>query len=398
MAAAQAPAQLTDLEKLEHCLTVCGLTDNAKKNGVIVKEEIVSLEEFAALRNAKGVQQMIKNLSSRRTGSVYYPTKTIRGMSALVYWLNDRRNRNLPLDHTLWTEAVRKEIEEKMHVEDNKEETNETVGDIKKFVSLEYEESMASFRTYLEQKGLACLASDRVAPTTFVDDEHRRMYEIRLDSVQAKSDNKTAYRHFKQWLVDTPAWAWVEPYDKEQDFRKALFSVDDYFNGPGEVSKREQHAKATLGTIFYKNEDAFGFDRYSTKVMSAMAVLDKNPEEKMSERQKVEFLQKTIKPSDPKLTTHVELLSTNYSTNFNGALQYMSGQVSRIYASVQVNAKSKKRRISQVNTDGNNGGRGGGRFGGRGRGRGRGRENERGRGRGGHYGGRGRGGRHGGRG
>ena len=143
---------------------------------------------------------MTKNLSSRRTGSVYYPTKTIRGMSALVYWLNDRRNRNLPLDHTLWTEAVRKEIEEKMHVEDNKEETNETVGDIKKFVSLEYEESMASFRTYLEQKGLAYLARDRVAPTTFVDDEHRRMYEIRLDSVQAKSDNKTAYRHFKQWM------------------------------------------------------------------------------------------------------------------------------------------------------------------------------------------------------
>ena len=58
-----------------------------------------------------------------------------------------------------------------------------------------------------------------------------------------------------------------------------------------------------------------------------MAVLDKNPEEKMSERQKVEFLQKTIKPSDPKLTIHVELLSTNYSTNFHGALQYMSGQV-----------------------------------------------------------------------
>ena len=73
---------------------------------ITTKEEIVSLEEFAALRNAKGVQQMTKNLSSRRTGSVYYPTKTIRGMSALVYWLIDRLDRGLPLDHTLWTEAV----------------------------------------------------------------------------------------------------------------------------------------------------------------------------------------------------------------------------------------------------------------------------------------------------
>ena len=170
-----------------------------------------------------------------------------------------------------------------------------------------------------------------------------------MQAEREQDNDKTgpACRHFKQWLVDTPAWAWVKPFDKEQDFRKALFSVDDYFNGPGEVSKREQHAKATLRTIFYKNEDAFEFDHYSTKVMSAMAVLDKNPEEKMSERQKAEFLQKTIKPSDPKLTTHVELLSTKNSKNFNGALQHMSGQVSRICASiklicasVQVNAKS----------------------------------------------------------
>ena len=64
------------------------------------------------------------------------------------------------------------------------------------------------------------------------------------------------------------------------------------------------------------------------------------------------------------------------------AFQYMSGQVSRIYASIQV-----------INTDGNNGGRGGGRFGGRGCGR----DNGHGHGRG-HCGGRGRGGRHGGRG
>ena len=175
---------------------------------------------------------MTKNLSSRRTGSVYYPTKTIRGMSALVHWLNDRRNRNLPLDHTLWTNDVRKETEEKMHVEENKEETNETIGDIKKFDSLECEESMAAFRNFLEQKRLAHLARDRVAPTTFVDDDHRRMYEIRLDSVQAKSDNKTAYRYFKQWLVDTPAWAWVEPFDKEQKFSWLSFLSRRLFQWP----------------------------------------------------------------------------------------------------------------------------------------------------------------------
>ena len=94
--------------------------------------------------------------------------------------------------------------------------------------------------------------------------------------------------------------------------------------------------------------------------MTAMAVLDKDPDEKMTEKQKVEFLQNTIKPSDKKLLTHVELLSTTHSANFTGALQCMSGQVSRIYASVQEGEKSKKRQISELNT-GNNNARGGGR-------------------------------------
>ena len=131
MAAAQAqpPAPLTDLEKLEHCLTVSGLNTATKRNGITVKEEIISLDEFARLRDAKGVQKMAKNLASRNTGAIYYSIKAITGMSALVHWLNDR------LD-----EDLRREIEEKMHVEENKEETNETAGDLKKFDPLEFED------------------------------------------------------------------------------------------------------------------------------------------------------------------------------------------------------------------------------------------------------------------
>ena len=109
-----------------------------------------------------------------------------------------------------------------------------------------------------------------------------------IHSVQAESDNKTT-DILKQWLVDTSAWAWVEPFDKKQDFRKAYFSVEHYFNGPGQVSKRVHHAKAKLKTVFYKNEGAFPFDNFSSTVMTAMSVLDKDPEEKMSEGLSLEF-------------------------------------------------------------------------------------------------------------
>ena len=111
-----------------------------KRNGIAVKEEIESLDEFARIRDAKGVHKMAKNLASRNTGAICYSIKAITGVSALVHWLNDRLDRGLPLDHTLWTEAVRREIEEKMYVEENKEESNETVGDLKKFDPLQFED------------------------------------------------------------------------------------------------------------------------------------------------------------------------------------------------------------------------------------------------------------------
>ena len=172
MAAAQAPAQLTDLENLELCLTVSGLNTNQKRNGITVKEEVVPLdEEFARLWDAKGVQKMTKNLSSHHTGAIYCSIKATTGVSALVCWLNDRLDRGLPLDHTSWTEAVRREIEDKMHVEENKEETNETVGDLKKFDPLEFKDCMAGFCNFLQQKGLGCLARGRTPPHRMADSQ-----------------------------------------------------------------------------------------------------------------------------------------------------------------------------------------------------------------------------------
>ena len=106
--------------------------------------------------------------------------------------------------------------------------------------------------SHLQQKGLGYLARDRTPPTTFVDDDHRRMYQKKLDTTQAKSDNKVAFLYFKQYIVETTAWAWAEPFNRTQDFRGSWLAVDDYFNGPGKLSKRVAIAKATLKSVFYK--------------------------------------------------------------------------------------------------------------------------------------------------
>ena len=47
------------------------------------------------------------------------------------------------------------------------------------------------------------------------------MYQLRLYGPSFELDNRTVYRKLKAFLVDTPAWAWIEPYDLAKNGRAA---------------------------------------------------------------------------------------------------------------------------------------------------------------------------------
>jgi len=99
---------------------------------------------------------------------------------------------------------------------------------------------------------------------------------------------------------------------------------------------------------------------------SIMATLDKSEDDKLSKRQKLQWLQKAVRPSDAGLQTHAELISSNFARDFPGALSYLSSEVSRRSAAVQVKQKERRgRQISEFGTGGREQGGGrhrGGRF------------------------------------
>ena len=392
-AAAAAQAQ-QDLDDLRHCMRICGITAQAKINGITVREEIVSLEQFSTFHSSE-VKDIFDGFARRRTNTVSYTTRDAKAMKALNWWLRDRVARNLPLTPALWTAAVRRDAEERMYLAENEPDNTTSVSSLNKFDSLNFDVCFDGFSNLMRQKGHGHFVRKKVQPPVFADEEEKRLYELRFDTIEAQNDNRKVFQYLKEYLVDTDAWPWIEKFDKKEDGRGAIIALTDYYNGEGELNKRNAHARATLDSIHFKSEDKYSIEKFGAKAKAAMAVLDKDPDEKMSERQKVTWLQKTITPTDPDLATHVQLFSDKYKEDFDGALAYFSGQVSRVNASVQISARTKgKRRISELETGGRGrGGRGRGRFGGRYGGRGRGRGG-RGRGRGRF----GRGGRGGGRG
>ncbi len=76
--------------------------------------------------------------------------------------------------------------------------------------------------------------------------------------------------------------------------RAAFWAWFNHYNGQGELSKQTSLAKSRVESLHYKNEQRMSFEKYTELLTKCFTTLDKDPDERVSERQKVERLLKGI--------------------------------------------------------------------------------------------------------
>ena len=84
--------------------------------------------------------------------------------------------------------------------------------------------------------------------------QKKSVYRIPLVGTAFDSDNRAVYRKLKAFLINTPGWAWIEPFNATEDGRQAFRAWSDHYNGEGELSKRTALAKQRLDQLHYRNE------------------------------------------------------------------------------------------------------------------------------------------------
>jgi hypothetical protein len=214
-----------------------------------------------------------------------------------------------------------------------------------------------------QKESLRYVVRAQVAPIVFVDDWEERMFQIPLNGPGYQEDSRAVYRLLKSFLIDTAGWAWIESFNATENGRGAFWAWANHYNGQGELSKRTSLAKASVESLHYKNERSMSFEKYTELLTKCFTTLDKDEEERLTDRQKVGKLLKGIQSSDTELLACKAVISQNYPRNFTGACAYFSQEVGRLHGGAQLeNRKYRKRRVSEVSS-----------FRGRGRGRGRGR-------------------------
>jgi hypothetical protein len=149
-----------------------------------------------------------------------------------------------------------------------------------------------------------------------------------------------------------------------------------HYNGDGELSKRTAIAKAKLDNLHYRSEQSFTFENCTEVMMKCFNTLHKDPDQRYSDRQKVEKLLKALRCTDAELVAAKVQIDQQYPRDFVQACAYFSQQVARVHAPAQLanrQNRSNKRGIYAIDQHTGRGARGRGRYGGRGGRGGRGR-------------------------
>jgi hypothetical protein len=222
--------------------------------------------------------------------------------------------------------------------------------DLGKFNPNDFETHETAFinllaHTYGAQgENLKYIMRDVIIPAEFVDDAERRMYQLPLTGEAYSMDNKSVYRLLKSFLINTSGWTWIEPYDTMENGRRAFLAWTSHYNGQGELSKCTAMAKARVKSLFYKIERSLSFEKVMEILSKSFSTLDKDPDERYLECQKVEKLLQCIQKPDMEVVAQKSVIASQYANDFSGACNYFSAQVSRLHGGAQLeNSKYKEK-------------------------------------------------------
>ncbi|GFH50599.1 hypothetical protein CTEN210_07075 [Chaetoceros tenuissimus] len=128
--------------------------------------------------------------------------------------------------------------------------------------------------------------------------EEQMIYAASLTGPQFNNDSKEVYNLIKELVQNTNGDSWLPA--RCSCGRRAMQSLRNHYDGPDQAKARIDVARASIEKLFYKNENMFSFESYSTQMKKNYDVLEKyyQPE---YEANKIETFLKGIRNENNKI-------------------------------------------------------------------------------------------------
>jgi hypothetical protein len=386
-------------DAVQRSLQICGCS-LALRNS-IVSEGVTTMDTLRRLSNhsldnmAKRITSLPANRGGARFGEIY-----LSRVKALCLWAKERHLMNQEIDGNIFSRLILDDSLDKLELAQGLDETSEAIKpeSPEKLKPIEWVPWKRSFWNWLSSiKATSNIPLTYVirksgidlATYTFADQEERRLYMIGLTGPKYMSDRTKVYQLLKGLMVDTDGWTWMQQFDRAQDGRRAWQALCAHYDGPGETQKRIMQARASISELYYKSEASFSFEKFTTKLREAYAVMEDNEEPVLPQTQVRDMCDRitcdhtAVVTAVVQVRTGTDRAGIQYKDSFTSAANHISEIISQTFPKIQAKGFNRRQRVASVGGNGR----------GPGRGRGSGRSPGRGRGRGGRWnGGRGRGG------
>ena len=358
-------------QRMRFVLHVCGLRDILSQTRLIEFEGLETVEELANYTDAE-LDTMADRNSKRSPATI----RVIMGLSrtkklkAVKYWVTKKLRENAPLDLAELNDEMIAKLIREMSVAKTGKESDSKLYYPEAFNAAEYKTWIKKVVNYLDsRKGKAGIPLSYVIrpadadPDDAPDEYTRTLWAASFETDEYQEDNREVYHLFKDLLTKTDGATRFEKVT-DGDGRAAHLLLRDHYVGEAHDMRRAATATAKLEALFWKNESAFPFEKYLTRMNEAFKELE-DADQPMYVQQKVQFLLKSMRCDDIQVQTTMGIVRDRYSHDFEGACMALSRTISSRFALADPNKGNKRSIGATTTTKAGKSGRGGGRSGNR---------------------------------
>ena len=301
---------------MDQLLNVCGFNP-ANRASVINTEGLDDVATLATLsqKDAENLCVGLSKLAVNRGGSFIGAIKQ-KNMKALVWWAHDTVAQGLAVNPADWTAAVMADSKQLMDIETKEKNNDENNVPIPtKFNPEDWSDDHFLFIQHLK----SCPSSDGKRDLSYIgrDDRvldptmsrlERLIYAAPLNGPHYNIDNKAVYQKLRTWLSPHPVpMGYIRSFEARENGRGALLALQQYFDGPSEISKQFVKATAEHKNLFYKNENALPFATFVSRFKRNNFIFDKAGQGRNA-RTQVQDLYDKITTDNQTLKTKIEVI------------------------------------------------------------------------------------------
>ncbi|GFH50448.1 hypothetical protein CTEN210_06924 [Chaetoceros tenuissimus] len=247
-------------------------------------------------------------------------------------------------DHVLTLAIVREFYKAAKISEDKGDEVEKKKPDVLKSEDwVEWEKSIIHYLNGMKNRmgvPLSYVICGNQPQNVQVTSNEQMIYAAALTSPQFDNDSKEVYNLIKELVQNTDGVSWLP--NRCSCGRRAMQSLQNHYNGPDQAKAMIDVARASIEKLFYRNENMFSFESYSTQMKKNYDVLEKYNQPEY-EANKIDTFLKGIRNENNKVVNVVSIARTMANLNtFQLVQEFISNQLKTIFPPHEIQQGGKK--------------------------------------------------------